>query len=123
MRPAIAMRADVDDECARLNVDLVRAKVDEHVERVRLRHRLRVEPALAWHQAEIEPAHARGRAMQHIEAVPPVFDDAGRQGGLGEARQHGDAVGSRKSAGADDEHRLRHPGRRLLRDRRERLRP
>ncbi len=38
MRSTIAMCADVDDESARLNVDLVGAKTDEHVDRIRLRH-------------------------------------------------------------------------------------
>ena len=58
MRSTIAVRADVDDESARLNVDLVGAKIDEHVDRIGLRHRWRVEPAFARDEAEIEAADA-----------------------------------------------------------------
>ena len=58
MGAPIAMSADVDHKRARLDVNFVSAKIQEHLERVRLRHRWRVEPAIAWHKAEIQAAHA-----------------------------------------------------------------
>ena len=123
MRPAIAMRADISDKRARLDVNLVRAEVDQHVERVRLRHRRRVEPAFARHEAEIESADARSCAVQHIETVPPVLDHARGESGLGEARENGHAVRPGESAGANDHHWLGHALRRLAQCLRERLRP
>ena len=58
MGAAIAMSADIDHKRARLDVNLVSAKIEEQVQRVRLRHRGRVEPAFARDEAEIEAAHA-----------------------------------------------------------------
>src|ERR1700722_3668974 len=98
MSPAVAMCADIDHEGARLNINLVRAKVEEHVERLRLRHRGRVEPPFSRHKAEIKPSDARCCSVQHVETVPAIPYSAGGEGGFGEARQYGDAIGPGESA-------------------------
>ncbi len=69
----------IDDEglAEPRHVDLVGAEQEQHVERARLSAICGdVEPALARHEAEIEPADARGRRVQHAEAVPAVRDRA-----------------------------------------------
>ncbi len=79
MRAPVAVRADIDDEGARLDFDFVGAEVEEQVERAGLDHRGSRQSARARHQAEIEAADARGGAVQHIEAVPAFLDDAERE--------------------------------------------
>ena len=60
--------------------------------------------------------------MQNVEAVPAVLDHAERQRRLGGERQHRRPVDARDRAGAEDEHRLRLVGRRMLGEGGERLR-
>jgi hypothetical protein len=122
MGPAVAMSADVDHERARFNLDLVCTQVDEHVERACLRHGQRIKPVLARHEAEIQPADARGRGMQHVKAVPPSLTTPADEGGLGESSQQRDAVRPDESAGTDNHHGLRRVFRRSIPRLRERLR-
>ena len=123
MRSTIAMRADVDNESARLDVDLVGAEIDEHVDCIRFRHRQRVEPAFARDEAEIEAADARGGAVQHIEAVPPILHHAKRQRRLRRERENGAAIGPREGPGSKNEHRLDFVRRRMVGEGGERFRP
>ena len=88
MRAAVAMRADIDDEGARRDVDLVGAEQEQHIERAGLRHLRRASmPPCARHEADIERADARGRGVQHREAVPAVLDGADRARGLRRQRE------------------------------------
>ena len=57
MRAAVAMRADIDDEGAGLDVDLVGAEIEEHVERARLGHR-------SARRARPRPARGRDRGRR-----------------------------------------------------------
>src|SRR5262249_35824610 len=100
MRAAIAVGPNIDNEGAGLDVDFISAEIEDEIERAGLRHGQSVEPALARHEADIEPADARSRAVQYVEAVPTVLDDAERLRRLRGKRQDRGAVRPRKSARA-----------------------
>ena len=69
-------------------------------------HLPRRQAALPRHEAEIERADPRRRAVQHAEAVPAVLDRAeARSPPSRRASSNGRAVGARERAGADDHHR------------------
>src|SRR5476649_1935631 len=104
MRAAVAMSADIDDEGASRRFDLVDAKQEQHVERARLEHTAGIETALARHEADIERADQRRFAMQNIEAVPAIFDNAERSRCLRRHRQNRSSVRTVERALADDEH-------------------
>ena len=99
------MGADIDDEGARRDVDLVDAEQEQNVERAGRRHLPRGQAALPRHEAEIERADARGRAVQHAIAVPAVLHRAEIDRGLGGERSDRRAVGARQRAGADQHQR------------------
>ena len=122
MGAAIAMRAEIDDEGAGRHLDLVGAEIEQQVD-LAARHLGRAKPALPRREADIEPADARSGGMQNVEAVPAILDDAERQRRFGGKRQHGEAVGPRERAGAEDEHRLGLVRRRMIDEGGERVRP
>ncbi len=123
MRAAVAMGADIDDEGAGRHLHLIDAEQEQHVERVRRKHRRRVQAAVARHEADIERAGERCLAVQDVEAVPAVLDDAERGRRLRRHRQHGGAVGTVERALPDDEHRLFLVGGRVIDELRQALRP
>ena len=79
--------------------------------------------AFARDEPEIEAADARGGAVQHIEAVPPILHHAERQRRLGGERENGFAIRPRESAGAKNEHRFGLVGRRMVGESGERFGP
>ncbi len=103
---AVAVGADIDDESARRDVDLIDAKEEQHVERARRRHLPRIQAALARHEAEIERADARRRAVQHAVAVPTVLHGAKIERRLCRQRRDSRAVGARKARHADEHERV-----------------
>ena len=77
-RAAIAMAALIHDESvARLaHIQFVRAEQIEQFDVAvagTFQHRVEREPALLRHETEIEPADARRRIMQYVEAVPALI--------------------------------------------------
>ena len=104
MGAAVAMGADIDDERARRDLDLVGAEQEQHVDAA-LRHVRGIQAALARHQAEIERADARRGAVQHGEAVPAVLERAEFDRRLGRQRRNRRAILARQRAGADENER------------------
>ena len=106
MRAAVAMGADIDDEGAGRDVDLVGA---EQEQRRRARRpppsAAALSPPVARHEAEIERADARGRGVQHAEAVPAVLHRAAADRGLGGERGDRRAVRPRQRALPSDDQR------------------
>ena len=105
MGARIAVAALIDDEglAEPLHVDLVGAEEIDDFDFAGtggVEHGPDVETAFARDEAEIEAADARGRRMQHIEAIPGRFrlDRADGDGRLGGERKHRRAVGPRDSA-------------------------
>ena len=96
-----------------------------NIERAGRRHLPRGQAALARHEAEIERADARGRAVQHAIAVPAVLDRAEIDRGL--AASEATAAPSRaQGPGADEtsgRSALRSVGKAVPRDVGQRLRP
>ena len=118
VRAGVAMRADIDDEGARRARsigDLVGAEQEQHVDLLRRRrrdHADHVVAAVARHEAEVEPADARRRGVQHGEAVPALVAlAAGRE--LRRERQDRGAVRPRQRPLADDDQRPLGGGERL----------
>ncbi len=100
MRAPVAMRADIDDERARLDIDFVGADQEQQVQRPGLGHGGGGKPALARHKADVERADARGGGVQHGITVPVAL-----HGELGGQRGDGLAVLAGQSAGADQDQR------------------
>ena len=86
-------------------VELVGAEQPQHIDAAiqHLRQRLAVG---ARHKAEIQRADARGRGVQHVEAVPLRRQRADRRGQPPAGGQHRRAIGPRQRGLADDDHRL-----------------
>ena len=104
MRAAVAVRADDRRRRRRARRRFRRRReLKTTIERRRPRMAGAVETALARHEAEIEAADARGRGVQHGEAVPASLTRRGLRDLRGE-REDGSAVGARQSALPDDDH-------------------
>ncbi len=95
------MGADIDDEGAGLDLDLVGAEQEQEIDAA-LCHRRSGKAVGARHEADIEAADPGGRGMQHGKAVPAVDERAGGDGGLRHSREDGDAVGPRQRALPDE---------------------
>ena len=73
-RAAVAVGADINNECTRGDIDLVGAEQEQNIERAGRRHLPRGQTALTRHKAEIKRADARGCSVQDAIAVPAVLD-------------------------------------------------
>ena len=92
MRAAVAMRADIDHECARLDIDFIGTDQEGDIQRASLGHRGGVEAALPRDKADIERADAGGGGVQHRKTGPVAFRRAELRG----QRQNGGAVLARQ---------------------------
>ena len=101
MGAAVAMRADIDHEGARLDVDFVGADEEGHVQRAGFGHRGGVEAALARDKADIERADAGGGGVQDRKTGPVALRRAELRG----QRQNGGAVLARQRALPDQDQR------------------
>ena len=72
MRPAIAMRADIDDEGARRDIDFVGAEIEQKIECAGLHKIFGRKSALLWRKAKVKRANPRRRRVQHGKAIPAV---------------------------------------------------
>ena len=110
MRAAIAMRADIDDEGARRDVDLIGAEQEQHIERRRRSpFASRSCPPSPGNEADVERADARGRSVQHAEAVPAVLHRAKFDGELAPRarRSRAPSVAHQRALADDDQRRSR----------------
>src|SRR6478736_1576832 len=105
MRAAVAMRADVDDERAGRDIDLVRTEENEQVDGA-LSHFGGALAARARHEAEIECCDARRGRVQNGKAVPAVSDETQLARGLPGKRGERRAILTRERSGTDDHQRM-----------------
>ncbi len=102
---AVAVGADIDDEGAGRDLDLVGAEQERDVEGAGRRHLAGSERAGRGHEAEVERADLGGRGVQDREAVPAVRRRAEVERGLGGERGDRRAVAPRQRPHADDDQR------------------
>ena len=115
MRAAIAMRAEIDDEGAGRDVDLVGAEIEEHIERAGFGHRRRVEPALAPARSRDRGRRrARPRVCSTLKPFQPSLTTPSDSAALAASDSTAAPSGRAKRAGAEDEHRLRLVGGRMV---------
>src|SRR6185369_3384797 len=87
VRTLLAMAALIDDEGVSepLHIDLVGPEQIDDVELSGgscIEHAFHVEAAIVRNKADVEPADARGRVMQDVEAIPAGLDRAHRHRGF-----------------------------------------
>ena len=96
MSAIVAVRADVNDESPRRDVDLVRTEKKQNIERLRLGHAQGRAPALTRRETNVERTDTRRGGVQHRKSVPSVFHHAERGGSICGKRGHARAVDARQ---------------------------
>jgi hypothetical protein len=102
---SVAMRADIDREGAVGDLQLISAKIEENVDLALPAIAPASFAALARYETDIESTNAACCRVQHVEAVPAVFDHTMLCRNRCRQRQNIGAIWPRQRALPDDHHR------------------